>query len=307
MKKYNSQEIKGFVSKANFNEDVLLKKDPSWPKISIVTPSYNQAQFIERTILSVLNQNYPNLEYIIIDGGSTDGSVNIIKKYERYLAYWVSEPDEGQSDAINKGFLKSTGEILAWLNSDDTYLPDILIKVEKLFSALPHVDILYGDTYIIDKHDSVLRTLKEVKFSKGALRYWAINLLQPNAFWRKDIFLKVGMLRNKFDYMMDVDLWLRMLQCNAQFKHIPEYLACFRLHSSSKTVSKSEFFSNESELFKKEIMASGNNEFISSALYQYYQLRRFLLFIAQGDFSYVASGIIKRLRIIFNVIFKPIE
>ncbi|MCL0037598.1 glycosyltransferase [Thermodesulfovibrionales bacterium] len=108
MKKFTSKEIKDFVSKPLFNEEVVLNKDTSWPKVSIVTLSYNQAEFLERTIFSVLNQNYPNLEYIIIDGGSTDGSVEIIKKYEKYLAYWVSEKDKGQSDAINKGFQKST-------------------------------------------------------------------------------------------------------------------------------------------------------------------------------------------------------
>ena len=114
MKKFTSEEIKEFVSKPMFDKKVILNKDPYWPKISIVTPSYNQAEFLERTILSVLNQNYPNLEYIIIDGGSTDGSVEIIKNYEKYLAFWVSEPDNGQADAINKGFIKSTGEIVGW-------------------------------------------------------------------------------------------------------------------------------------------------------------------------------------------------
>ena len=121
MKKYTFKGGKEFVSKPVFNKTILLNKDLSWPKISVITPSYNQAEFLEKTILSVLNQNYPNLEYIIIDGGSSDGSVEIIKKYERYIAYWVSEKDDGMYEAINKGLKISTGDILAYLNSDDLY------------------------------------------------------------------------------------------------------------------------------------------------------------------------------------------
>ena len=133
MKKYSAKEIKEFISKPLFDKSIILNKNTSYPKISIVTPSYNQTQFLERTILSVLNQNYPNLEYIIIDGGSTDESVEIIKKYEKYLYYWVSEKDKGQSAAINKGFRKSKGEILAWQNSDDIYFPGVFKYIAKLF------------------------------------------------------------------------------------------------------------------------------------------------------------------------------
>ena len=144
MKNYTSNEIKEFVSKPLFDENILLNKDSNYPKIAIVTPSYNQAQFLERTILSVLNQNYPNLEYIIIDGGSTDGSVEIIKKYERYLSYWVSEKENVQADAINKGFQKSTGQILAWLNSDDLYLPNTLVKIMNIFLRNKEITFLYS-------------------------------------------------------------------------------------------------------------------------------------------------------------------
>ncbi len=160
MRKFTSQEIKEFVSKPLFDEKVILNKDPSWPKISIVTPSYNQAEFLERTILSVLNQNYPNLEYIIIDGGSTDGSVEIIKKYEKYLSYWVSEKDRGQAHALNKGFEKATGDLVGWQNSDDIYLPGAFRKVAEVYRNNPNYDVYFGNIYFIAEEDNIIRDLK---------------------------------------------------------------------------------------------------------------------------------------------------
>ena len=151
MRKYESREIRDFVSKPLFDEKIILNRDLAWPRISIVTPSFNQGRFLERTILSVLNQNYPNLEYIVMDGGSTDESVEIIKKYENYLAYWISEKDNGQSDAIKKGFQKSTGEILAWLNSDDIYLSGALRGVAGFFRDGKGTEVVYGNRYIIDE------------------------------------------------------------------------------------------------------------------------------------------------------------
>ena len=146
--------IKNFIK--NFDPSHPHNKDINLPKISIVMPSYNQVEFIERSILSVLNQNYPNIELIIIDGGSTDATIDIIKKYEKSIAFWVSEKDQGQSDALNKGFKRCTGEIYGWLNSDDVYLPNVFKSVSLAFKKNQNKKIIFGDWLSIDKNDDVI-------------------------------------------------------------------------------------------------------------------------------------------------------
>src|SRR4030067_2568795 len=144
----SSMDNKKFITQKHFDDNLLLKKDKTYPKISIVIPSYNQAQFLEKTILSILNQNYPNLEVIIIDGGSKDESIGIIKRYERYLAFWVSEQDNGQAHAINKGFKIASGDIVAWQNSDDIYLPDTFHKVIKVLEKYKDAELIFGNIYL---------------------------------------------------------------------------------------------------------------------------------------------------------------
>ena len=200
MRKFTSQDIKEFVSKPLFDEKIILNKNPCLPKMSIVTPSYNQAEFLEKTILSILNQNCPNLEYIIIDGGSTDGSVEIIKKYEKYLAYWISEKDNGQAHAIKKGFEKSTGQILAWLNSDDTYLPGALFKIARVFQNNPDADLVFGNIYHIDSLDRRIGELGFTKFNFSTLIYGGGNLHQTGAFWTRGIYDKIGGINPKYKF-----------------------------------------------------------------------------------------------------------
>jgi hypothetical protein len=237
MKRLNSQEISEFVTRPLYDEEVLLGRSPSWPKISIVTPSYNQAHFLERTILSVLNQNYPNLEYIVADGGSTDCSVEIIKEYEKYLTYWTSEPDNGQSDAINKGFARSTGEIQAWLNSDDTYLPNALHSVAGLFSEYPDVDMVYGRCNIVDGSERILRETKTMPFNPSNYAYRLFTLPQPAAFWRKGTFLQAGPLNVENHTCMDYELWIDFIKNGANIVYTHRLLANFRLHPESITGS----------------------------------------------------------------------
>lgn len=216
-------------------------------KISIITPSLNQAQYLEQTIDSVLSQNYTDLEYIIVDGGSKDGSVEIIKKYEKHLAYWISEPDRGQSHAINKGVKKATGDVINWLNSDDYYELNALKTVSDAFQD-PKINCLCARSRIIDKEDSV-------RISKGADVYfdnlaktigWA-RIDQPETFFRKEAWEKVGFLNEQLHYTMDREWWKRYLYHFGLggIVKIEDVLVNFRLHKHSKTVSANANFQVE--------------------------------------------------------------
>lgn len=226
---------------------------PDLPKITVVTPSFNQAEFLERTIQSVLSQNYPNLEYIVIDGGSTDGSVEIVKKYEDRIDYWISEPDRGQAHAINKGFEKSTGEILAWLNSDDTYEPGALLAVGSYFREHPNVDVVYGDASFVDAGDGFIRPIFGVPFSARAFVYGGINLHQASTFWRRELFSRTGVLNEGLHLGMDYELWFRFLKAGARFEYLPRVLANFRQHETSKTVQDTHSSALETRAAKEKI------------------------------------------------------
>ena len=212
--------------------------DQVWPKVSIVTPSYNQGQFLEETILSVLNQDYPNLEYIVIDGGSTDNSVEIIKKYQDRLAYLVSEPDRGQSDAINKGFRMATGEILAWLNSDDFYLPGTLHTVANYFDEHQDIDCIYGDLLVVNEHSEVLYVRKTIPYDYRMELYGGCLVPQPSSFFQRSVPDRIGYLDTTLQYNMDFDFFVRMGKAGMKFANIPTPLACFRLHLNSKSITQ---------------------------------------------------------------------
>ncbi|MEP0804817.1 MAG: FkbM family methyltransferase [Chloroflexota bacterium] len=205
------------------------------PVISIVTPSYNYAPYIERTIRSVLNQGYPELEYIIQDGGSTDGTVEIIKKYEHRLKHFQSHKDNGQSHAINLGFQHATGEIMAYLNADDVLLPGTLDYVANYFAAHPDVDVVYGHRLIINEDDLVIGDWIMPPHDDEALR-WADYIPQETLFWRRRIWEKVGSkMDENFQFAMDWDLLLRFQAVGAKFKRLPRFLAAFRVHTEQKT------------------------------------------------------------------------
>lgn len=211
------------------------------PKISVITPSFNQAPFIERTIESVLDQAYPDLEYIIIDGGSTDGTVDILKRYEGRLQ-WVSERDEGQADAINKGIARSTGDIIAYLNSDDLYVPGALRQVGEHFSRHPEVRWLTGKCRIIDEQDRETRR-PITAYKNFLLHRYSYSLLlvtnpisQPATFWRKNVVEEFGMFDKEQHFVMDYDFWLRVGRKSPP-AILEQYLAGFRVYAASKTSS----------------------------------------------------------------------
>jgi len=229
-----------------------------WPRISIVTPSYNQGQFIEETIRSVLLQGYPNLEYIIVDGGSTDNSVEIIKKYEPWLSYWVSEKDRGQSHAINKGMQKSTGDIFAWINSDDVYKPVTLIKVARIFSENRELDLVYGRAEIIDENSVVFGRLMGDEFDLGIMMTIGNQVPQPSAFFTAKIFREVGEVIENYHFSMDYDLWLKIGSFN-HVQFVDDIWSQFRLYDSSKSGNENIKFDLENyEIIKKLLTKSSN-------------------------------------------------
>lgn len=211
----------------------------------LVTPSFNQAPYIEATIQSVLSQDAPGLQYIVLDGGSTDGSAEIIRRYGDRLAHWESAPDKGQSDAIHRGFQLGKGNILGWLNSDDTLEPGALERVARVFAENPEVMFVYGDYYCL--YPDGRRVLKpKVSFDFDIALYAYLMIPQPSAFWRREAYEAVGGLNLDLHYAMDWDLFLRIgKRYPQQFVHLPVPLSTFRVHPESKSVSKRAPFSKE--------------------------------------------------------------
>jgi glycosyltransferase involved in cell wall biosynthesis len=205
------------------------------PLVTIVTPSFNQAPYLEETIQSVFNQTYPNIEYIIMDGGSTDGSAEIIKRHQKKLAYWVSGKDRGQTDAINKGFAKANGDILAWINSDDTLQPNAVEEAVQFLQDNLDTGLVYGDTNYIDEKGSVIGRFPAAQTDLERLRRGYVHIPQQASFFRKSIWDQVGPLDPEFFFAMDYDLWVRIAQ-KAEIRYLPRLWANFRLHRGAKTI-----------------------------------------------------------------------
>ncbi len=211
------------------------------PLVTIVTPSYNQAPFLEATIRSVLEQDYPNIEYIIMDGGSTDDSTKIIKKYADRIACWESVKDKGQTDAINKGFAQAHGEILAWLNSDDVLYPNAVSEAVSYLTAHPECGLVYGNCDFIDAAGSIIGHFNAKQTDYRKLKQGYVHIPQQASFWRADLWKQVGPLDDTIYFAMDYDLWLRLAEVSG-VKYLPESKpwAAFRLHADAKTIAEDD-------------------------------------------------------------------
>lgn len=243
------------------------------PKISIVIPSFNQADFIEETIKSVLDQEYPYLELIVIDGASTDQSAAIIKRYEDRLTYWVSEPDKGQTDALCKGFEKATGEIMGWLCSDDLLKSGSLDLAAALFRLEEKFDVIYGDTEYLYP-DGWVQPKPRVSYDYEIMLR-SFNLIpQPSSFFTRAIYEKVGGLDRSLHYAMDYDLFLRFGR-DAKVRHFPVMLSTYRLHASSKTVSDKPKFHAEWDAVRSRML--GRPLGMRDVFARYYYLAKVVL------------------------------
>jgi glycosyltransferase involved in cell wall biosynthesis len=211
--------------------------------VSIITPSYNQSAYLEQTILSVLDQDHPQIEYMIIDGASTDGSVEIIKKYADQLAWWTSEKDHGQADAINKGFVRASGEIIAWLNSDDYYLPGAVSAAVRIMNENPDAALVYGDMLAVDEHGRTFNTLHYKPLSLQDLLCFQI-IGQPAVFMRRSALQKTNGLNPSFHFLLDHLLWIEIAQ-HGKILHAGQTWAAARYHAEAKNRAKAAEFGDE--------------------------------------------------------------
>ena len=282
----NSFFYKNFFTE--LEDRVIFDKEKNLQKISIVMPSYNKVDFIERSILSVLNQNYPNTELVIIDGGSTDGTVEIIRKYEQYIAFWISEKDQGQSEALNKGFKHCTGAIYGFLNSDDVYLPGAFKYASSIIEKNPNKKIVFGDWLSLDKQDSIIDYNHAFDFNLNHFKYEGFHLNAQSMFWRSEVFKRFSGFDVNLHYTMDYQLILEFGINEGQysFLRVPKVLGGFRRYEGQKTakVMTSDVI-EEHKLIAERYKYTDKYKFIGKFIRFYFRIRRAWWYTKRGGMS----------------------
>lgn len=284
--------------------NISLSRASGQPLISIVMPSFNQVKYIEKSILSVLNQDYPYIELIIIDGGSTDGTLNIIKRYEKYLSYWHSGPDEGQSDALNHGFSKASGDIYGWMNSDDLYLPKVFQKISNKMLTTKSASVIFGDFWDIDSKDKIIFENYAFDFNLYHFIYEGFHLNVQAMFWTKDAHSRFGNFDILLHRTMDYDFIVRLglTEGKNSFKRISQPLGCFRRHDEQKTRSheKDEHLGYDPLVRKEHLLIANKNGFNNKYLWYgrvfrfYYRFRRAYWYLKRGGIRYLYERILRK-------------
>ena len=268
-------------------ETPALPVDLPAPRITVVTPSYKQGQYLEETIRSVLLQGYPNLEYIVIDGNSPDNSVEIIKKYAPWLYYWVSEPDSGQTNAINKGFARSTGAIMGWLNSDDLLLPGALQRIARAFVDNPQLELVTGFRKNIDEHSRVTSNFVRDPPTIYYMRHYCC-VAQETTYWRRSLWEALGSLDESLHFAMDYEYWLRAIQHGRSFHLLPSYIGGFRDYAQNKSSSWRDVYEHDTNIIYHRY-EMGKNEADVHAKLGHRWSRRYGFYVALGKYTWTNS------------------
>jgi glycosyltransferase involved in cell wall biosynthesis len=288
LEQYTS-ELRSFLS----SPQVKGEKSDRFPKLTVITPSYNQAEFLERTILSVINQNYPNLEYIIVDGGSTDSSVEVIKKYEKYLSYWVSEKDRGQVHAINKALEKATGEYISFQNSDDVYFPGTFNRFGK--AAMKSADdILYGDLFMISTNDEVTEILKTTSYSFNCQVLEGMQIHNQSLFFRNDLVKKFGAFDESYHFAFDYEFITRYTASkNTSVRKVEGLGGALRVHADAKSSNIAPLGKKEHAKIKELYISTLGSPSLNKLKYLWCRIRKIVYFLSQFDIKYISYRLSK--------------
>ena len=278
-----------FFSPNNFlnelNKFEISNIENNYPKISIVMPSYNQAQFIEKSILSILNQNYPNTELIIIDGGSNDGTIDKIKKYEDKIKFWISEKDQGQSDALNKGFARCTGDIYGWLNSDDVYLPNTFKNIASIFAKNIDKKIVFGDWLNIGIKNDIIDYHHAFDFNLNHFKYEGFHINAQSMFWRKSVHKYFSGFQINLHYTMDYQMILEfgINEGEKSFIRIPQPFGAFRRYKEQKSAKMTIGILKEHRLISTRYKFLDKYRLIGKIKRFYFRFRRAFWYFKRGN------------------------